>query len=387
MKWIWACLAIALVLLVCMSLDSPDYGVGVEAGRARQGQLQNMFAAQRKQRESRLGKGDKLPAGKIPVQEEEHGEWLLEQVSLKPPFPFGKTFTLPGYDYSGASVVTDNYVRLTPDRQSKAGAVWSQQLLSAADWEVMFEFSISGKGVVAFGEGMAFWIIRDSVKETEKPCFGGPCKWEGLGIVVDTFDNNGDGLQPSLTAIWNDGSVVFDHDNDGAGAPGTLGHCKLNQPVRNRDKPLRLVVTYSSQPRLIEVRVHFADGTWQKCVENELANVGSNLYIGASAQTGQIADNHDLVSIRAFDLTQHNQQQQEKHGFAAASHHHFEADMDDDDLDDGEHSSLLWVLFWIFAALLLVGAVAGFVVLFKKHQEKRRRASSPFSGLGGRRGF
>lgn len=389
--WIWFALTVAVVLLVCMSSDWPVDGLGVNAARnVRQGQLQNMYAAQRKQREARhVGKGvPKAAPGQIPLQEEEHGEWIIESVSLRPPFPFGRTFSLPGFEYTGAAVVTDNYVRLTPDRQNKAGAVWSKSTLGAADWEVMFEFSISGQGAVVFGEGMAFWLVHDSDKTTQPTCFGGPCRWDGLAVFIDTYDNNGDGMQPSLTAVWNEGSVTFDHDQDGANHPGTLGSCRLNQPVRNRDKPLRLVVTYSSVPKLLETRIRFADGTWQKCVETELANPTTDgVYVGASAQTGQIADNHDLISIKAFDLTEHNRKQQATHGFLAASHHHFELDMQDDDLDDGmSGSSFLSVFLWIVVVLVAVAVLVAAALFFRKHQEKKRRAESPFGALG-RRGF
>ncbi len=33
-----------------------------------------------------------------------------------------------GWDFQGNTVITDDYVRLTPDRQSKRGSIWTQKV-------------------------------------------------------------------------------------------------------------------------------------------------------------------------------------------------------------------------------------------------------------------
>lgn len=33
--------------------------------------------------------------------------------------------TVPNWDFLGSTIVTSNYVRLTPDQQSKQGALWN----------------------------------------------------------------------------------------------------------------------------------------------------------------------------------------------------------------------------------------------------------------------
>lgn len=33
--------------------------------------------------------------------------------------------TLPYWDFTGSTLVTSNYIRLTPDIQSRSGAVWN----------------------------------------------------------------------------------------------------------------------------------------------------------------------------------------------------------------------------------------------------------------------
>lgn len=37
----------------------------------------------------------------------------------------GAGMTLPYWDFTGSTLVTSNYIRLTPDIQSRSGAVWN----------------------------------------------------------------------------------------------------------------------------------------------------------------------------------------------------------------------------------------------------------------------
>lgn len=38
----------------------------------------------------------------------------------------GAGMTVPYWDFFGSTIVTSNYVRLTPDDQSQSGSVWNQ---------------------------------------------------------------------------------------------------------------------------------------------------------------------------------------------------------------------------------------------------------------------
>lgn len=37
----------------------------------------------------------------------------------------GSGITVPNWDFMGSTIVTDKYVRLTPDLQSKSGSIWN----------------------------------------------------------------------------------------------------------------------------------------------------------------------------------------------------------------------------------------------------------------------
>ena len=57
-------------------------------------------------------------------------------------------------------------------------------------------------------------------------------QWEGLGILIDTYDNDHNGKHPYLSAFWNDGTTEWDHDNDG-GKAAEVG-CKIKPNFRNK---------------------------------------------------------------------------------------------------------------------------------------------------------
>jgi len=44
--------------------------------------------------------------------------------------------------------------------------------------------------------------------------------------MFDTFDNDGDGENPSLYAVVNDGTRTFNHDKDGK--PDVVGQCQFD---------------------------------------------------------------------------------------------------------------------------------------------------------------
>jgi mannose-binding lectin 2 len=55
---------------------------------------------------------------------------MLEHLSLTPPYDDvdynGERLPGKGFRSSGTTVVNSNFIRLTPDRQSKKGALWSK---------------------------------------------------------------------------------------------------------------------------------------------------------------------------------------------------------------------------------------------------------------------
>jgi mannose-binding lectin 2 len=113
-------------------------------------------------------------------------------------------------------VVTNSYVRLTPDRQSKQGNLWNTVPVRVHNWEVVVQFSVHGLGQNLFGDGFALWYTKD--RGNSGPIFGSSDYFTGLGIFFDTYSNyNGDHTHehPYISAMINNGSMHYDHDRDG----------------------------------------------------------------------------------------------------------------------------------------------------------------------------
>ena len=46
--------------------------------------------------------------------------------------------SVPNWDIIGNTVVSDEFIRLTPDRQSKRGAIWTNRVSAITLWSVIF---------------------------------------------------------------------------------------------------------------------------------------------------------------------------------------------------------------------------------------------------------
>ena len=89
------------------------------------------------------------------------------------------------FDFGGSTIInTNKHVRLTQDRPSQAGWLWSRLAIAPNSFEVEFEFRVDGKGNTLFGDGFAMWLTK--TRAAMGPAFGSVDYWNGLGIFFDT---------------------------------------------------------------------------------------------------------------------------------------------------------------------------------------------------------
>ena len=105
----------------------------------------------------------------------------------------------------GSAVVTDHYVRLTPTEGGNEGSIWSNSLMPFKEWKMFLEFKIAGQRYLG-GDGMVLWFTEGS--NTFGNTFGNQEDFKGLGVVFDTYDNDGKRDNPSISAILSDGSLA-----------------------------------------------------------------------------------------------------------------------------------------------------------------------------------
>lgn len=88
-------------------------------------------------------------------------------------------------------------MRLTNDIPNQKGAVWSQLPNEFNEWQVrenrgslekvIFGVRVEGHG--SFGtEGTALWYTKE--RATSGPVFGSKDRWTGLGIFLDSHDDD-----------------------------------------------------------------------------------------------------------------------------------------------------------------------------------------------------
>lgn len=202
------------------------------------------------------------------------------------------------WDYGGDTIIrADKYIRLTSDRASQSGWIFSRVPLTATNWQVEFEFSINGQGNL-FGDGFAMWVTKNRAQQGD--VFGMQDKFEGLGIFFDTYKNNRPGtVFPYIMAMLGDGQTVYDKGNDGKA--NELAGCSA-RGVRNANFPTKARVTYFAEKSLKVELMYKKEDEWSDCFEVKDIKLPSVTYLGFSGETGELSDNHDIIKVETKNL-------------------------------------------------------------------------------------
>uniref|UniRef100_A0A1I8H8E3 L-type lectin-like domain-containing protein n=1 Tax=Macrostomum lignano TaxID=282301 RepID=A0A1I8H8E3_9PLAT len=169
-----------------------------------------------------------------------------------------------------------------------------------ASLEVQMHFRVHGSTGNLFGDGMAFWYIDPAVSKFSGPVFGMQDKFRGLGVLLDTYSNhNGPHSHdhPYISAMVNNGSLAYDHDRDGTHSQ--LDGCTAR--FRNRDHDTLLSIRYVNNALLVATDIENKQ-TWQPCFRVPNVKLPTHFVFGVSAMTGDLSDNHDLLSVKVYEI-------------------------------------------------------------------------------------
>jgi len=202
---------------------------------------------------------------------------------------------------AGASV-EDKFVRLTTAQASRTGTLWSRLPCKMTDWEINIEFAIHGRNDGG-GEGFAFWY---SNTKAIGPVFGNADYWDGIAVVFDTFNNDGQGASPLISVLYNDGSMSYSAFDDGQSQ--SLGTCTSD--LRNLGTTAMARLTYTGEKFTVEISKESNGGyaLFRPCVVVNL-RLGLDGHFGFTASTGApsvgnlVADYHDLFRVETYNLT------------------------------------------------------------------------------------
>ncbi|XP_069380418.1 lectin, mannose-binding 2-like b isoform X4 [Paralichthys olivaceus] len=222
-------------------------------------------------------------------------EFLKREYSLTKPYRGLGFSSSAQWDLMGTAMVTPDHVRLTPDLQSRQGAVWSRIPLVLRDWELKVQFKIHGLGRKNLnGDGMAIWLTRDRMQNG--PVFGNMNHFTGLGIFMDTYpnaDKTHDRTFPYISVMLGNGTLSYQHDQDGRRTE--LGGCTAL--VRNAIFDTFLLIRYTKNRLTLMVD---ADGKqeWKHCADITGLRLPTGYFFGASSATGDLsAMSHRCIVI------------------------------------------------------------------------------------------
>ncbi|PAV78272.1 hypothetical protein WR25_17668 [Diploscapter pachys] len=163
-------------------------------------------------------------------------------------------------------------------------------------WMIDVSVKVTGQGRVG-ADGLALWYTAQM--GTLGPVFGANDFWTGMGLFLDSFDNDNQKNNPQVALMMNDGTRSYDHHTDGS--QQILSSCQRD--FRNKPFPVRIRIEYMKNV----LTVHIDDGMQQQpryelCMRAENIFLPRNGYFGVSAATGGLADDHDVLDFSAYTL-------------------------------------------------------------------------------------
>ncbi|KAL1492089.1 hypothetical protein ABEB36_012582 [Hypothenemus hampei] len=303
------------------------------------------------------------------------GEWntkdfLKREHTLIKPY-YGSSIDIPYWQYIGSTMVTPNHIRLTPDLQSRQGAIWNSIPVTNRNWELQIQFKVHGKGKDLFGDGLAIWYVRDRL--VDGPVFGSKDYFHGLAILLDTYSNhNGphNHQHPYISAMVNNGTMHYDHDRDGSHTQ--LAGCEVK--FRNLNHDTHLAIRYENDVLTVSADVENRKA-WKECFKVEGVYLPTGYFIGASATTGDLSDNHDIISVRFYDLDlPDDPKAKEDRSQILPSATYFEPPRDHvDDPKPSAMSGIKIFLLMLFGSIVSVACVVIGIMFYQKHNEKNRK--------------
>lgn len=300
-------------------------------------------------------------------------EYLKRAHSLTKPYQgLGASSSGTFWDISGNTMVTAHYVRLTPDLQSKQGAIWNRIACLMRDWEMQVHFKIHGQGKKNLnGDGIAVWYTKDRMQPGS--VFGSKDLFSGLGIFLDTYPNEEkqhERIFPYISAMVNNGSLSYDHSRDGR--PTTIGGCTAL--VRNLNHDTFVVIRYLKRRLTVMIDID-GKNEWKDCIDFPGIRLPMGYYFGASSATGDLTDNHDVISVKVYQLTVEkspgDEEEEEDEEVLIPSVDNFSLLGDDLESEPMSGVALFFISFFSLVGLMVLAVIG--IIVFQKWQEQSRK--------------
>lgn len=212
-----------------------------------------------------------------------HTEWFLED-------------GVPHWEIGADAVATAEYLRLTPNLPSRWGYAWNTVPNEHKWWEATVTFNIRSRSSPG-ADGMGFWYVERPHKGLKPgPVMGMAGNFHGLGILLDSYDNDGGRDNPAIaaiTALEAEPRASWDIEADFARTAAL--RCQYDYR-RSSSGANELIVAYHQNRLTVRLR-QVTSRMETNCGEVANIELGTGWYFGFTAVTGGVSDNHDVLSF------------------------------------------------------------------------------------------
>ncbi len=234
----------------------------------------------------------------------------------------------------GSTVATNEKIRLTPAGRNRKGWIWNTHQITSNNWEISLEARIGSRTAYG-GDGLGLFLLHKDLDPSHNrfdPSYlhgnimGMHNKFKGIGVLIDTYDNDNTPDNPSIFVIENfkDEEKKFDSENDYkntmykeiANTESQHTHLakksnrayRCSASVRNTGHPFKLLLKYIDNILHVYVKTNnMKKGGFKFCLSVEFdknINLKNDYHIALSAVTGDVYDIHDIVSLETRYLDQ-----------------------------------------------------------------------------------
>lgn len=196
------------------------------------------------------------------------------------------------WSFGGSVVFTDNVVRLTPSKQSREGWLWNDVAVRVPSWTVRFGIRVHAATSLG-GDGLAFWLTSRQLP-FGGPVMGAPAEGvRGLGLLFDTFDNDGDRNNPAVHVVFADKDTQEGDLDPTKDFPSRVASCVVDFRNTAANDVVDVALSYKAEERTLRVSLTSSRAA-QECAALTDLSIPTGYFMGFTSHTGQLADNHDL---------------------------------------------------------------------------------------------
>ncbi|ESO01944.1 hypothetical protein HELRODRAFT_65456 [Helobdella robusta] len=280
------------------------------------------------------------------------------------------------WDFTGSTIISSTAVRLTSDYQGQRGAIWNNIPCRLRNWEMHVHFKVDGKGSELFGDGFAIWYTKEKMEMG--PVFGNRDKFTGLAIFFDTYANQNGAHNhghPYVSAMINNGTLSYDHDRDGTHTE--LSGCESN--FRKSRFETFAAIRYEKNKLTVSLDIS-GRNEWKLCFTTSNVHLPTEYFFGATAATGDLSDNHEIMSIKVFDISEGKVVTEDDADYSNVVPNAEYFAPPRDHVDDPKLSTLSRLTGWKLVGVFVLAAVGiivclmiGYILFNKTQQTSRKR--------------